>query len=214
MLLKLLAVVAVLTPASVAAQAAGSDAPSKCEIHVWPANALHTLTEGAVWNNVIDSAFTTHPGRTPERQVPPHGPLDPAGQLALLSDLDLPTLFHSPGGTVVLHDATSARRPTTVTAGRQTASTSPCYVEITVAKNFFNRSGLTSNTLRTLFILDDYGDRQTPIRSFVAWGTTALAIFPAKQAAQAAAADAEIAAAFQANLRQFSGYAFAIPRKK
>lgn len=194
--------------------AAQPDPPNACVIHIWPADTLHTLTEGAVWNNVVDSAFRTYPGRTPERQVPPHGPLDPPGQRRLLATLDLPMLLHSPGATVVLHEDSSTRRPTGPATGRQTPSRSPCYVEVTVAKNFFNRSGLTSNTLRTLFIYDDYRDQLLPVRSFVAWGASPLTLFPAKQPDQAVAADTEIAEAFKANVLKFSNYAFATPRKK
>lgn len=204
------AVLQTSTPAQPVAELNGSG----CEIHIWPAANLNSLTEGAVWNNVVDSAFTPHPGRTPERQAPVHGSLDRAGQLKLISALELPTLLHMPGARVVSHDAESTRRVAAVGSGRQTGSTSPCYAEVTVAKNFFNRSNFTDRTLRTLLIFDDYRDQPHPVRTFVAWGATPLHLYPAKLPEQASAADAELAAAFQENVRKFIGYAFAPPRKK
>lgn len=185
-----------------------------CEIHIWPAPHLNSLTEGAIWNNVLDSAFTPHPGRIPERQAPARGSLDPLGQLKLIDAIDLPTLLHMQGATLVPHEGESTRRAATAADKRQTVSTSPCYAEVTVAKNFFNRSSLTDRTLRTLLIFDDYRDKPQPVRTFVAWGTTPLHLYPAKRPEQSSAADAELATAFQENVRKFAGYAFAPPRKK
>lgn len=211
------AIIAMLAAASLpgAPQPAAPVSPGRCEIHVWPADAFHSLTEGAVWNNVLDSAFVTRPGRKPERQAPnpARGALDPANQLELLAALDLPTLLHLPGAVMISHASVSTRRVVGPVAGRQTQSTSPCYMEVTVMKNFFNRSGLTHNTLRTLLILDDYRDRPQPVRSFAAWGVTPLSVFPAKSPEQTGAAQSELAEAFRHNVRQFGTYAFAPPRQ-
>ena len=185
-----------------------------CEIHVWPAARFNTLTEGAIWNNSMDSGFNNRPRKADERTVPEHGPLDPDNQLKMLSSLDLPTLFHNPGARVVVHDEAAKRRAIGPATGRQSPSTSACYMELTVAKNFFNRSNLTDRTLRTMFIFDDYGDQAMPKKSFVAWGVTALQIFPAKQPELAQAASDELAKAFRDNVAQFAGYAFAPAKKK
>lgn len=91
-------------------------------------------------------------------------------------------------------------------------STAPCYLEVTIARNFFNRSGLTSRTLRTLVIYDEYRDQPAPARSFVSWASTDLSTFPAKKAEDEAAAAAEILAAFESNISKLSLYVTA-PRK-
>jgi hypothetical protein len=202
---------------TIAAAMIGVIAPQSangCEIHVWPAAKLNTLTEGAIWNNVLDSAVTPRSGGVRERVVPAAGPLDPEGQLHLIESVDLPALLRVPGAQVIIHNEVARRRATGGATGRQTNSDSKCYSELTVAKNFFNRSGLAERTLRTLFILDDYGNQPLPRRSFVAWGSTELQIFPAKVAEREQAASEELARAFQTNTRQFAGYAFAPPRKR
>lgn len=183
-----------------------ADAPGQCEIHVWTADRLHSLTEGAMWNNVMDSAITPHGGRVTERAVP-QAALDPEAQRAQLAKLPIDRWFHLPGASVTIHTEPARRRASVPATGRQTASTAPCYREVTIARNFFNRSGLTSRTLRTLVIYDEYGDQPAPTRSFVSWATTALITFPAKKPEDEAAAAAEILTAFESNVSQFSLYA-------
>jgi hypothetical protein len=186
---------------------------SACEIHVWTARQFHTLTEGAIWNNVEDSAYSPHGKQSKERSVP-IDPLSPGDQRALLETLDLPALLHEPGARVIFHDEDSQRRPSGVGQTRQTNSASPCYAELTIAKNFFNRSELADRALRTMFILDDYGDQPMPKRSFASWGSTALQIFPAKVPENESAAQNELRAAFTANATKFAGFAFAQPKAK
>ena len=201
----------VMTPTDVVAQTMPADT-DKCEIHVWASDKLNTLTEGAIWNNTLNSALAPTPGKKGERAVPP-GRLGPNSQITLLRDVELDKLLRHPGATIVMHDGPSARRASGTITSRQTASTSRCYVEFTVAKNFFSRSGLAERTLRTLFALDDFGDKQAPERSFIGWASTELQIFPAKTPQLAQSADDELAAAFRANTAQFAQFAFA-PRKK
>lgn len=188
-------------------------APTACEIHVWPSDRLNSLTEGAIWNNTLDSAIRSHSGRVTERAVPPTA-LDPDEQRRHFSTIDFAALFRAPGATVVIHTDASKRRLTGAISGRQTESASTCYQELTIAKNFFNRSLLASRTLRTLIIFDYFGAEPLPVRSFVSWAATDLAIFPAKQPEAEQAAAAELAAAFKANLEKFSVYAsFSQPKK-
>lgn len=214
-----LAVAAWTMPCPALAQqaAAGADQPaqdpSQCEIHVWAADRLHSLTEGAIWNNVMDSAMTPHGGRVTERAVPPTA-LDPEIQRAQLAKLPIDRWFRLPGARVTIHAEPARRRANAPATGRQTASAAPCYREITIARNFFNRSGLTSRTLRTMVIYDEYGDQPAPARSFVSWATTALNTFPAKKPEDEAAAAAEILTAFESNLSQFSLYAIMARKPK
>lgn len=201
-------------PVATHAQDTAQATSGACEIHVWPAERFNTLTEGAIWNNTLDSGFNNRPRKVDERGVPEHGSLDSANQLEMLSALDLSTMLHNPGARVIVHDEAAKRRAIGPATGRQSPSTSTCYMELTVAKNFFNRSGLTDRTLRTMLIFDDYGDQAMPRRSFVGWGVTTLQIFPAKSPELAQAADDELANAFRANVAQFAKYAFAPPKKK
>lgn len=210
---------AIIGGAIAALSAQSLDAPKQppaitgCEIHVWAAEPLHSLTEGAVFNNVIDSAITPHGGRVRERAVP-RSALDPDQQRALLASIDFAGLFHAPGAAVTIHTVGSKRTATRPATDRQTDSGSPCYMEVTIAKNFFNRSTLGGRALRTLVIFDDYRDQPAVQRSFIAWGTSELRVFPAKEPENEAAADAELQSAFKANIAQFAGYAFAPVRKK
>lgn len=208
------AAICLVAPIASHAQDASPAAPGTCEIHIWAAERFNTLTEGAIWNNTLDSGFNNRPRKVDERGVPEHGPLDSGNQLKMMSALDLSALLHNPGAQIVVHEEPAKRRAVGPATGRQAPSASPCYMELTVAKNFFNRSGLTDRTLRSMFVFDDYGDQAMPRRSFVGWGVTTLVIFPAKQPELAKAADDELANAFRANVAQFAKYAFTPPKKK
>lgn len=183
-----------------------------CEIHVWPSARLNSLTEGAIWNNVIDSAITPHGPRVTERAVP-RSALDPEEQRQHLKTINFAVLLKTPEAVVTIHAEESKRRANMPVGGRQTISTAACYVELTIAKNFFSRSPMAGRMLRSLVILDNFGSQQLPERSFVAWADTRLHIFPAKRPKDEPAAAAELAAAFKANLNKFIGYALAPPRK-
>jgi len=196
---------------SIAHSQVGSAAP--CEIHVWPSARLNSLTEGAIWNNVLDSAITPHGTRVTERAVP-RTALDPQEQRTHLAAIDIAALLRAPGAIVTIHDDVSKRRVTGTPTGRQTSSTAACYRELTIAKNFFSRSGLGGRNLRTLALYDDFGGQAVPVRSFVGWAATQLMIFPAKKPDNEAAAAEELAAAFKSNISKFGGYVFAEPRKK
>lgn len=203
-------VLMVLAPSASIGQ---STAPVGCEIHVWPSARLNSLTEGAIWNNVLDSAITAHGARVTERAVP-RSALDPQEQREHLAAINIAALLRTPDAAVTIHNDESKRRITGASGGRQTSSTSSCYMELTVAKNFFSRSAMAGRTLRSLVILDNFGPQQTPVRSFMAWADTPLLIFPAKQPKDDAAAAAELAAAFKNNLIKFAGYSLAEPRRK
>lgn len=211
--MKLKCLPALLLTMAVPATAAGqADASAPCEIHVWPSAQLNSLTEGAVWNNVLDSAITAHGARVTERAVP-QSALSIEEQRTHLMALNIAALLNVPGATVTIHRDRSQRRATGGSSGRQTASTSQCYRELTIAKLFFSRSSMAGRTLRTLLIYDDFGTQPLPIRSFIGWAATPLIIFPAKQSENESAAAAELAAAFKANFVKFTGYALAEKRR-
>ncbi|MBW8842761.1 MAG: hypothetical protein JF608_13360, partial [Sphingomonadales bacterium] len=75
------AAICLVAPIASHAQDASPAAPGTCEIHIWAAERFNTLTEGAIWNNTLDSGFNNRPRKVDERGVPEHGPLDSSNQL-------------------------------------------------------------------------------------------------------------------------------------
>lgn len=188
--------------------AAQDAASSACELHVWPAAEIKSVTQGWVWNHTVNQAFDQGLGGIVRPKV-----LAPERQVELLATLDLPKLLALPPSAVTIHPAPLARTAT-ATKTRLSGATTGCYAEMIVSQNFYDSAPLAPRALRSLIVLRRFGAAPEAESSFSTWADTSLAIFPAKVAANAEAADREIAQAYTANIRIFAGYATRPPRKK
>lgn len=197
-LLGRLVLASMLLPLPAAAQAA-----TPCEIHVWPATTMNTVTSGWVWNNVEDSGFANKG----ERLVPRNGPLDGPGQTAIMADVDLAHLFGLAAATVIRHDEAPPPRPSGEPVVRRVATEAPCYAELEVTKLFYGRAVMAGSSLQILFTYRLFGTGPEPERTFSTFANEPLLIFPAKQPSLTAEANAELVAAFRKGVVDFAGYA-------
>jgi hypothetical protein len=192
-----------------ASPAAAQDAaPAGCELHVWPAAEIKSVTQGWVWNHTVNQAFDQSLGGATRPRM-----LGPDRQVGMLRELDLPALLQLAPSAVVFHPEPLARTATANKA-RLSDSASPCYVELIVSQNFFDSAPMAPKSLRSLIVLRKFADAPEAQSSFSTWADTSLVVFPAKTADKAEAADREIAFAYTANIRIFAGYATKPPRKK
>jgi hypothetical protein len=200
---------AMLATAPVAAQSNATP----CEIHVWPAERMNSATSGWVFNNVQDADFKSNGGSAFSHQ----SPLDHAGQVAVMAQLDLGQLLGLPGATVVSHEEpTPPRSPTAneQSASRKVSGPAPCYAELEVTKLFYGRAPLAGRSLQILFTYRLFNSEPTPQRVFSTFANEPLLNFPAKDAAHAAEADAELLAAFRQGVIDFAGYATRVKGKR
>lgn len=193
--------IAALASTPVRAQSAGG---SNCEFHLWPAAGVTTLTEGWVWNNVQNSAYTNRG----ERRLPPE-PLGPADQLRIVAAADPASLLGLAGARIVPHPS-----PAAAVLGRRTDSTAACYAELEIAKIFYDKSALAGRELRALFVFRRFGAGSVSERRFTTFAATPLMLFPAKSQAGAAAAQDELAAALATDVRKFTAYAMAAATRR
>jgi hypothetical protein len=143
-----------LSCAGALAQEAPATAPAAapCELHIWPAERMHSMTSGLLGGGLIDALI--HAERDASNRAQLASALDSQSQLDALQSLDLTTLLALPAGTVfVPHETPIERRTMNRVKTRRTDSTAACYYELFTADVFYQRSAIYGRSLRTLFML-------------------------------------------------------------
>ena len=196
------------------AQSAAPPAPAAataCELHVWPAERFQAMTSGLLGGGLLDAAI--HADGDKARRSHLASALDADGQLSTLQQIDLVTLLRLRPSTVIVHDAALDRKTVNKIATRRATSSSPCYAELIVADFLYQKSTIYGRSLRTLFMLRDFGSATSKPAIYKTWGGNGLKIFPAKPGQDVTAADAELVDVFKRNFLE-AAQNFAAKRNK
>lgn len=196
--------VAVAAPLLLASPARADEAPPapqstpSCELHIWAAPALKTMTQSMIWNHTVDQAMNgAHPTAGLSAQA-----LSPAKQLALLEASHDIAALGVAAPQVVRHEQPLDEHASQ-SAIRHDPSASHCYAELVVSHLVYESDPMTGHTLSILFQFRDFGSGATPVRSFATWSHRPLTIFPAKTEADSAAAATELDDAFAGGFADF-----------
>ncbi len=177
-----------------------------CELHVWPADDLQAVSQGWLWNNTVNQDFNAAKGGKPRPEA-----LVADRQLALIKAMDLPAMLGLEPREIVTHPEPLSRSAAAATT-RNVDSQSTCYDELVVSKLFYDRAPVAGKSLKTMIVLRRFGEAPELKSSFATWAETGLKVYPAATPDQSEAAEAELATAYQSNLRKFAGYVTA-PKK-
>lgn len=200
--------------ASVAAAVAADYTPSTkglapevaadgCELHVWPAERMQSITTGWLGGGLLDAAI--HSGTDANNKTLLASALDSPSQLDALQELDLRTLLSlSPGTTIVRHETPLERKTMNKVKTRRSESTAQCYSELIVADVFYQKAAIYGRSLRTLFMVRHFGNDQKIDAEYKAWGGNGLSLFPPKEGEDAIAALDELVAVYKANFEEFA----------
>lgn len=197
------AIVAGLTIfASSAARA--EDGP--CELHLWPAERMSSVTTGLLGGGLLDAAI--HGGTDAKNKAQMASALDSPSQLDALQSLDLHTLMAlKPGTVIVRHEEPLVRKTMNKIKTRRSDSTASCYSELIVADVFYQKAMIYGRSLRTLFMFRDFGNDQKIDFEFKAWGGNGLKLFPPKEGEDAIAALDELVGVFKGNFVEYANNA-------
>lgn len=188
---------------------AGAASPVACELHVWPAPALETESEGAIRNHPRNFDLRDKDGRPTLFATA----LDQQTQQSVLQSLDLPRLLGLSGATLVMHEGPApviiAGQPLT----RHTASDAPCYAELVLKHLVFEYASLAGSSLQTVYQFSVFGSGAAPLRSFSTMNATQLERYPDN--GETGEAMASIwADALRQDTRKFAAAATAPPRRR
>jgi hypothetical protein len=198
-LLSLAAFATVSTPAIAQEQAA-------CELHIWPAERMSSVTTGWLGGGLIDAAI--HSGKDASNKAQMASALDSPSQLDALQSLDLTTLIGlQPGTTIIRHETPLERKTMNKVKTRRSDSTAVCYRELIVADVLYQKAAIYGRSLKTLFMIRDFGNDQKIDFEYKAWGGNGLKLFPAKEGEDAVAALDELNSVFKKNFEEYANNA-------
>ena len=204
LILRAVGLAASIAGVSLSCQAMAQTAP--CELHVWPAERMNSVTTGLLGGGLIDAAL--HSGKDASNKAQMASALDSPSQLDALQTLNLnELLLRKPGTIIVRHEEPLERKTMNKIKTRRSDSQAECYSELIVADVFYQKAAIYGRSLRTLFMLRDFGNDQTIDYEYKAWGGNGLKLFPAKEGEDAIAALNELVSVFNKNFEEYAGNA-------
>jgi len=190
-----------LVAAATATPALAQQAP--CELHVWPAERMTSITTGWLGGGLIEAAINSKKDANNKAQLA--SALDSPTQLDALQSLDLVSLLKLPAGTTIVRHETPVERHTmNKIKTRRAESTAACYNELIVADVFYQKAAIYGRSLRTLFLFREFGADQKIDYEFKAWGGNGLKLFPPKKDEDATPALEELSVVFKKNFEEYA----------
>ncbi|KPF53178.1 hypothetical protein IP65_14355 [Novosphingobium sp. AAP1] len=188
----------------VVVHAPSAAAPDGCELHIWPAERMASMTTGLLGGGLLDAAI--HGNRDATNRTLMASALDSPSQLDALETLDLRGMLKlTPGTTIVTHATPLVRKTMNSVKTRRSDSQAKCYSELVVADVFYQKAAIYGRSLRTLFMVREFGDDQKIDFEYKAWGGNGLKLFPPKEGDDAVAALDELVAVFKKNFEEYAG---------
>jgi hypothetical protein len=199
---------------TVASPVLASDVPAaapvvaeECELRVFPTLEARADTQngGAAFGLIgalIDAAATEKQDASDSAFL--KEALAPPQQVKALSSFNLVAALRLPPSNVIFEEPLANPKTSLKSAGRLTASTASCYVELLVTQNFYTKSPVYGRSLNNRFILKDFrqGKAKASIRK--GRGGNGLKVFPPETTYMTEEAEKDLHGAFAANLREFA----------
>ncbi len=177
-----------------------------CELHIWPAERMTSVTTGWLGGGLLDAAL--HSGKDANNKTLMASALDSPSQLDALQSLDLRVMMNiSPGTTIIRHESALERKTMNKVKVRRSDSAAQCYSELIVADVFYQKAAIYGRSLRTLFMFRNFGNDQKIDKEYKAWGGNGLKLFPPKEGEDAIAALDELVGVYKKNFDEYANNA-------
>lgn len=174
-----------------------------CELHVWPAERMNSMTSGLLGGGLLDAAI--HGKKDASNKAQMASALDSQTQLDALQSLDLKTLLSLPADIqIVRHEQPLERHTMNKVKTRRSDSKAACYSELIVADVFYQKAAIYGRSLKTLFMVRDFGNDDKIDFEYKAWGGNGLKLFPPKEGEDTVAALDELGVVFKKNFEEFA----------
>jgi hypothetical protein len=190
------------------APAAASAAPA-CELHLWPAERMTATTTG--WLSGFAGGLgalveaSSNAGQNAGHRSQLASALDSPSQLSALQSMDLVQLLSLPAGTVVVpHETPLVRNTMNSVKIRRSDSTAGCYYELITADVAYRKAAIYGRSLRTLFMLREFGDDQRIDFEYKSWGGNGLSHFPPAEGEDVTVAMTELNDVFRRNFEEYA----------
>jgi hypothetical protein len=208
------AILPILTATALAATAVAQETPpapqpiadaaaaASCELHIWPAERMNSMTSGLL-GGLVGAALNA--GKDSSNKAAMASALDSPSQLDALQSVDLvAALGLQPGTRIIRHEQPLDRKTMNKIKTRRSDSTASCYEELIVADVFYQKAAIYGRSLRTLFMVRRFDAGQKIVFQYKAWGGNGLKLFPAKEGEDQTAALDELVTVFKKNFDEYS----------
>lgn len=156
--------------ATQAAAAAGQD----CVLHIWPAPALESITEGWLLNQTRNEMLHAEIDGHPRLATA----LTPAGQIEAAAPLDMAAAFQLGAGRVTWHPAPLPPAPAGSPPAARIDPNGRCHAELNIRRLVFARNGMAGGALQAFFTFRLFGPDGVLLRSFSSTADADLPGFP------------------------------------
>lgn len=188
---------------ALAGQASAQDGSPPCELHIWPAERMNSMTTGLLGGGLIDAAI--HGKKDASNRAQMASALDSPSQLDALQSLDLQQLLAlKPGTKIVRHEAPLERKTINSVKTRRADSIASCYQELIVADVFYQKAAIYGRSLSTLFMFRDFGADSKIDKQYKSFGGNGLKLFPPKEGENEVAALDELVGVFKKNFEEYA----------
>ena len=183
-------------------------APPTCELRVYPTLEGQAITTGwlsgfGLVGAIADAANNKDRNVSDAEYL--KDALGPQFQVAALQSIDLVKELKLPPGTAILFETPIAdRKITTKVKTRLSQSTAPCYAELIVTQNLYQKAAIYGRSLSNRFIYKDFRGGLTQANLRKGRGGNGLSQFPPQSVEARPAADADLRAAFTKNFLEYS----------
>jgi hypothetical protein len=188
------------------AQSTAANAAAVCSIHVYPADALHSVGEDFDAVHAVDQDLH-HYYETAGR---PLDWLTPTRQLALLDELPVDQLVGIPSSTKTLHSTPLSRHQALQPGPREAGA--GCMVEMAFPQIMLERGGLATRSLRLFGVVRRYEDGVL-VGSFSGFAAAPMTNFQLKSPADAELATAIVENAYRGAVETLLRNSAKSPRK-
>lgn len=178
-------------------------AQGNCELHVWPAQRMNSMTTGLLGGGLLDSAL--HAGRDASNRSQMASALDSPSQLDALQSLNLVQELGLPAGTTIIrHEEPLDRHTMNSIKTRRAESSAQCYYELITADVMYMKRAIYGRSLRTLFMVRGFGNDQRIDFEYKAWGGNGLSHFPPREGEDVTVAINELVDVFKRNFQEYA----------
>jgi len=179
-----------------------------CELHVFPTLEGQAVTTGWLSGfgaiGAVADAAANKDRNVSEAEYLKEA-LGPKFQVEALMQIDMVEALKLPPSKVVFETPIGDRDVTTKAKTRLTDSTAPCYVELLITQNFYQKRAIYGRSLNNRYVLKDFRDGKTETKLVKGRGGNGLKHFPPESTDETELAEQDLREAFTKNFLEFAG---------
>lgn len=192
---------------SIPALAQDAAPEGQCELHVFPTLEGQAMTTGWLSGlgviGAVAEASANKDRNISEAEYLKEA-LGPGFQVEALKSIDLVTELGLPASQIIYETPIADRKITTKAKTRLSSSAAPCYAELIITQNFYQKKAIYGRSLNNRFIFKDFRQGKTEAKLVKGRGGNGLEHFPPKTTDETEAAEQDLRQAFTKNFLEFA----------